>query len=313
MWGATSQRFNPFKLLLRETGWWGLRGSSLFCMSLLIWLLHTAPWSCPIGQVIKPCLTRRNPNLSEGLQCKQEQVSDSSLTSSTWHSFALWERICSKLRSCAKGSPFCYQGRCTWLIGSTDCQRISWNCCVNWLTRHLSFSSTGASLQSLGLLLHSQPDSPSLAKSLLKRGNTSFLLGVHNESQTSPLLRGKRAHHREVKFVSFRWIIISPKTCTEGFMVSCSPNIYRRLLYVGDVVPCLCKQNSCYDLFLYCSIQVEPRKMPGGWLFVVVFCSYCWEVTFTYPRLLLACVFCSTNTTVYTQESTGSNICRKLF
>lgn len=137
-------------------------------MSLLIWLLHIAPWSCLIGQVIKPCLTRCNPNLSEGLQYKQEQVLDSSLISSTWHSFALGERICSKLGSCAKGSPFCYQGHCTWLIGSADCQRISWNCCVKQLTRHLSFSSSGASLQSLGLLLHSQPDSPSSAKSSLK-------------------------------------------------------------------------------------------------------------------------------------------------
>lgn len=49
------------------------------------------------------------------------------------------------------------------------------------------------------------------------------------------------------------------------------------------------------------------------WWFVVVFCSYRWEVTFTYPRLFLACVFCSTNTTMYMQESTGSSICRKLF
>lgn len=155
-------------------------------MSLLIWLLHTAPWSCPIGQVIKLCLTRRNPNLSEGLQYKQEQVLDSSLTSSTWHSFALWQRICSKLWRYAKGSPFCYQGHCTWLIGSADCQRISWNCCVNRLTRHLSFSSSGASLQSLGLLLHSQPDSPSSAKSLL---NCVILLS------RSGFIMSHRPHH----------------------------------------------------------------------------------------------------------------------
>lgn len=36
------------------------------------------------------------------------------------------------------------------------------------------------------------------------------------------------------------------------------------VLYVGDAAPCLCKQNSCHDLFLYFSIQAEPRKMLGG-------------------------------------------------
>lgn len=46
------------------------------------------------------------------------------------------------------------------------------------------------------------------------------------------------------------------------------------VLYVGDAAPCLCKQNSCHDLFLYFSIQAEPRKMLGGGPFVVMFCSY---------------------------------------
>lgn len=36
------------------------------------------------------------------------------------------------------------------------------------------------------------------------------------------------------------------------------------VLYVGDAVPCLCKQNSCHDLFLHFSVQVEPRKMQRG-------------------------------------------------
>lgn len=45
----------------------------------------------------------------------------------------------------------------------------------------------------------------------------------------------------------------------------------------GAAVPCLCKHNSCHDLFLYFSIQAEPRKMGAGWgkgrgeLFVVDF------------------------------------------
>lgn len=124
-----------------------------------------SPWSCPTGQVIKPCLTRRNSNLSEGLQNKQEQVLDTCLTSSTWHPFAVYVRAyLLKATELCQGSPFCYQGHCTWLIQSADCQRVSWNCRVNWLTRHLSFSSSQASLQSLGLSLQSQPDSPSSAK-----------------------------------------------------------------------------------------------------------------------------------------------------
>lgn len=73
-----------------------------------------------------------------------------------------------KAKSCAKGSPLCYQGHHTWLLGSPDRQRTSWNGCVNQTTRHLSFSSSEASPQSTGLLLHSQPDSPSLAKPLPK-------------------------------------------------------------------------------------------------------------------------------------------------
>lgn len=49
------------------------------------------------------------------------------------------------------------------------------------------------------------------------------------------------------------------------------------VLYVRDAVPCLCKQNSCHDLFLYFSTQVEPRKMRGavcGGVLLILLRSY---------------------------------------
>lgn len=69
---------------------------------------------------------------------------------------------------------------------------------------------------------------------------------------------------------------------THGFKVSsCLKNLPEVIvLYVGDTVTCLCKQNSCHDQFLYFSIQAEPEKMRAGWgggrgeLFLVVFCLY---------------------------------------
>lgn len=165
-------------MLFRETGWWGLRGSSLFCMSLLIWLLHTAPEAVPLDK-----LSNHASRVATPIYLKDCKTSRNRFWIRLWHHLpgiplqCMWEHTCSKLRSCAKGSLFCYQGHCTWLIQSADCQRVSWNCRVNWLTRHLSFSSSQASLQSLGLSLHSQPDSPSSAKLTNSSVQYFFLVG----------------------------------------------------------------------------------------------------------------------------------------
>lgn len=123
-------------------------------MSLLIWLLKTAPWSCPMGQVIKPRLTRHNPNLSEGLQYKQQQVLASSLASSTWHFFALWESVCSKPQGCAKSASSAMKPTALDSLQVQTAKGQVGN--AESSSQCFPSRSSEASLQSTGLLLHSQ-------------------------------------------------------------------------------------------------------------------------------------------------------------
>lgn len=50
----------------------------------------------------------------------------------------LRERVL-KLQGCVKGSSFCYEGHCTWLIVSSDCQRTSWKFWVKQLMPAFQF------------------------------------------------------------------------------------------------------------------------------------------------------------------------------
>lgn len=213
-------------------------------MSLLIWLLHTAPRSCPIGQVITPCLARCKPSLSERLQYQQEQVVGSI------SDIIYLAILCTVEKYLLKAMERCQRQP---LLLSRPLHLTCWKFRLpkgklELLCQPVNKTPIFQCFRGLSSELGTVPAFTTWSLELSK---------VCNESQTSSLLRGRSANHREVTFISFSWIIISPKTCRESFMASWSLSTYQRLFcYMWGTLLLVCAN----EIHTMTCFAISPSK-----------------------------------------------------